>query len=430
MTNEYSVKADKEFFKNNRIEMLSKIPEKIALVFCAGDEVAQSADCNNRFLVDRNFYYLTGIVDPRVKLLLIKNEDSIKTSLYVLPKDDMKERWQGRRRTTEEYSELTGIDAADIKDLEHFDEDLYEVLKDSTLKIGYDGSSIMSATKDFYNTALKTRIADEVIDIKDVLTRMRMVKKPFEIECIKAATKLTEDAIEDALEVVKPGSTEYDLFVRLDYEMSRRGSLIPAFETIVAVDDNSFYLHHNNPDDKEMKLGDIIQLDLGARINGYCADISRCIFVGRSNREEDALKMERRDKLHELIVKLRKEAYAFIKPGETWATLNNHMKLITKEWLIAQGLIQMSSETNTNDVKIVAEYYWHNTGHHLGLDVHDISNRELPFEAGNALAIEPGVYIKEWGLGFRIEDDVLVTTSGCELLSSGRDDMEVFLSDS
>lgn len=412
------------FFKKNRIDLLKKMPEKIALVFFAGSEVAQSADTDNRFLVDRNFYYLTGITDAKSVFVMVKNGKTCSETLYVLPKDDLKERWQGRRKTHEEYSKESGIALDNIKDLEEFDDDIFRIYQDSTYAIGYDGSSIMSDTKSFFDKSVKQRIADQVIDIKDVLIELRMVKKPCEINAIKKAAKTTEAAINSALKMVKPGITEYDLFVRLEYEMAKRGNLVPAFETIVAVDDNSFYLHHNNPDKKVVKAGDVIQLDIGARFDGYCADISRAIFVGRS---EDSEKMKHRDELFELICALRKECWAFIKPGESFKTLNNRMREICYDWLLNKGLIQMSSETDGKDVNIVSNYYWHNTSHHLGLDVHDVSDREKVFEKGNVLAVEPGVYIKEWGVGFRIEDDVVVTSDGCELLSSGRDDMEVLL---
>lgn len=414
---------DNKFFSKNRIELLKRMPENIALVFFAGSEVAQSADCNNRFLVDRDFYYLTGITDSKCSLVIIKEGKKVTTKLYVLPKDDMKERWQGRRKTHDEYAEITGISDSDIKDLDEFEDDIYKLFNESSIQIGFDGNSIGSETKTFFDNAVKNRIASQIIDVKDTLIEMRMVKRPCELNAIKKAAKITETAVKVSLKGIKPGMTEYDLFVRLEYEMAKRGSLIPAFETIVAVDDNSFYLHHNNPDKKVIKAGDVIQLDLGARVDGYCADISRAVFVGTS---DDEVKMKHREELHELIVTLRKECWSFIKPGETFVTLNNRMREIVFDWLVNKGLIQMSSDCGEKDVSIVSDYYWHNTSHHLGLDVHDVSKREKPFEAGNALAVEPGVYIKEWGVGFRIEDDVAVTKDGCKLLSSGKDDLEVY----
>ena len=124
-------------------------------------------------------------------------------------------------------------------------------------------------------------------------------------------------------------------------------------------------------------------------------------------------------KLLELIQALRKSAFEYIAPGKTFAGLNSQMYDIAGKWLAGQGLI-----SDNFTVEEVRQYYWHNTSHYLGLDVHDVGPRDREFEAGNCLAVEPGVYIPEWDIGFRIEDDLLVTEDGCLLLSSGKDSPE------
>ena len=416
------VEKDISFFEQNRIELLKAVGEDTVLVFYAGGQDKISADNEYIFLPDRNFYYLTGVEDHDTAVIMSLKDGEPEVRLYVPEKDSLKERWHGKRKTHEEYSKISGISEEFILDYEKFDEDVFKVISDRTKLIGYDSSSVKSCVRDFVELALKTRTSEELTDVKDILTKMRMVKKPFEIEAIKVAAKLTEDAIEDLKSFIKPGMTELELHTKLDYEMARRGCRIPAFNTIVAVGENVFYLHHSDPDETVVKEGDHIQIDVGGRCLGYCADISRVLFIGKS---DDEVLEERKAKLHELIRKLRKEAFSFIKPGVTFAELNTHVKGYCLKWLQNEGLIQLSSSGEGNDDNIVADYYWHNTSHHMGLDVHDISVREEPFKEGNCLAVEPGVYIKEWGIGFRIEDDVLVTKDGCELLSSGKDDMEV-----
>ena len=145
-------------------------------------------------------------------------------------------------------------------------------------------------------------------------------------------------------------------------------------------------------------------------------DISRAIFIGKKQEND------RRYELLELIDELRQTAWKTIRPGITMGDLNKEMRRICGVWLCAHNVLHEGY--TDEDVK---KYYWHNTGHHLGLDVHDVSLKDKPFEKGNCLAIEPGVYIEEWGTGFRIEDDVLVTDNGCELLSSGKNVGEVLL---
>lgn len=400
---------ESSFFKDNREAFLDRLPEGTAVFVFAGTTRQMTQDSDYRFLPDRNFYYLTGINVPSCKLMLLKKEGECRLMLFVPPKDDFTERWHGRRRTPEEYAEISGIDVEDIYPENDFDDKKYEIFKGG-YKVAYDGTSVSEINKQFMLTE------EAVLDIGEILTRMRMVKKPCEIEAIRKAAKITEDALSDMKKLIAEGVSEYTLFTELTYQMARRGTLIPAFETIVAIDDNAFYLHHSDPDGEDgplVRKGGQIQIDVGARVDGYCADISRAYLIGGPEGDDD-----KRYELLGLIRKLRREALAFIKPGVTWVALNEHIRSVAGSWLLEKGLLEEGF--TDEDVK---RYYWHNTGHHLGLDVHDISLRELPFEAGNCLAIEPGVYIPEWGVGFRIEDDVLVTEDGSEYISSGNDDL-------
>ena len=400
---------ESSFFKDNREAFLDRLPEGTAVFVFAGTTRQMTQDSDYRFLPDRNFYYLTGIDVPSCKLMLLKKEGESRLMLFVPPKDDFTERWHGRRRTPEEYAQISGIDVEDIYPENDFDDKKYEIFKGG-YKVAYDGTSVSEINKQFMLTE------EAVLDIGEILTRMRMVKKPCEIEAIRKAAKITEDALSDMKKLIAEGVSEYTLFTELTYQMAKRGTLIPAFETIVAIDENAFYLHHSDPDGEDgplVRKGGQIQIDVGARVDGYCADISRAYLIGGPEGDSD-----KRYELYGLIKKLRREALAFIKPGVTWVSLNEHIRSVAGSWLREKGLLEEGF--TDEDVK---RYYWHNTGHHLGLDVHDISLRELPFEAGNCLAIEPGVYIPEWGVGFRIEDDVLVTEDGSEYISSGNDDL-------
>lgn len=401
-----------EVYKLRREQLINRIPEGSAVFLFAGKGRAMSQDTDYRFLPDRNFFYMTGLSYEEGKLILVKEHDGeVKTILFALKPDDLVERWHGKRMPYDVVANISGIDVSDIHDVHDFDEYAYKYITEYRLLA--DGTSIAEECLKF--------IADHdaVDDIGSVLTSMRMVKSKEEADAIAEAAVITEESLEQIKPLVREGVSELEIYTRLEYEMAKRGSLIPAFATIVSVGTNSFYLHHSEPEDETgvtAKKGDIIQIDVGARCNGYCADISRVYFVGDC---EDEVAADRREKLLNLIRTLRKEAFAFIKPGENITTLNKRMREITGETLMKWGLLE---EGYTEDD--VKKYYWHNTGHHLGLDVHDISEREKSWEEGNCLAIEPGVYIKEWGIGFRIEDDVYVTHDGCRLLSSGIDSDE------
>lgn len=404
------------FFKENRQRLSSRIPDNSVVFIFSGAPSKISGDTDARFLPDRNFYYLTGISAQGFILLISKIEGEIREKIYIEdPKDRLKARWNGKRLSFDEVSKAGAFAPEDIEINNAFESESYKLIKEHELGVFMDGSSIMEAPRIFRESL--SAITDDVTDIADILTSMRLIKDQREVNAIREAARLTEEAIADTKKIIKPGISEYDIYIKLEYELARRGVLIPAFETIVSVGDNAFYLHHSVPEaDRTVAPGCQIQIDVGARAAGYCGDISRVFFVGG---EKDL-----RYELLGLIRKLRHTAFDIIKPGETFASLNKAMYDIAGDFLVEHKILP---ENHTEED--VRRYYWHNIGHQLGLDVHDVGDRNKPLEAGNCIAVEPGVYIPEWGTGFRIEDDVLVTADGCELLSSGTDDPEDIIID-
>ena len=404
-----------EFFRNNRERFAAALPNRTAALLFSGEGKRMSSDSEYRFFADRNFYYLTGLENPGYVLLVEKDEDIAKFTVYAPARDSLKERWHGKRMDFSDIAVIAGVSPEEVCDLEKYEEKEFELIKNEDITIYLDNSSVMEKPYD-----LKSKIEKngrKVSDLSEITTAMRLAKQPCEIDAIKAAAKITEDAIEEMKTLIRPGVSEYELYTKLEYEMARRSTMNFAFETIVSCGRNAFYLHHSDPEktgDGIAREGSIIQIDCGARMDGYCADISRVFFVGTPQGEDD-----KRMKLLGLIQDLRKAAFEFIAPGKTFAALNSQMYDITGKWLAGQGLI-----SDNFTVEEVRQYYWHNTSHYLGLDVHDVGPRDKEFEAGNCLAVEPGVYIPEWDIGFRIEDDLLVTEDGCLLLSSGKDSPE------
>ena len=402
--------VDPSFYTDNRERFAAALPDRTAALLFSGEEKQMSPDTNYRFFADRNFFYLTGLEIPGSVLVLEKNDGLTTSKIYAPAHDSMKERWHGKRMDFEKIAEISGLPEEDILDLEKYEEKEYELIKNTDINIFLDFSAVMAKPKELRKQIEKD--GRKASDLSEITTPMRMVKKPHETESIREAARITEEAIDEMRKLIKPGVSEYELYLKLEYEMARRSSMAFAFETIVSCGRNAFYLHHSDPEkdgDGVAREGSIIQIDCGARYNGYCADISRVFFVGRPEGEDD-----KRMKLLGLIQDLRKAAKGFIAPGKTFAGLNSQMYDIAGKWLAGQGLIP-DNFTN-EDVKC---YYWHNTSHYLGLDVHDVGPRDTAFEEGNCLAVEPGVYIPEWNIGFRIEDDLLVTKDGCQLLSSG-----------
>ena len=407
--------VDPSFYTDNRERFAAALPDRTAALLFSGEEKQMSPDTNYRFFADRNFFYLTGLELPGFVLVLEKNDGITTSKIYAPAHDSMKERWHGKRMDFEQIAKISGLPEEDILDLEKYEEKEYELIKNTDINIFLDFSAVMAKPKEIRKQIEKD--GRKASDLSEITTPMRMVKKPHETESIREAARITEEAIDEMRKLIKPGVSEYELYLKLEYEMAKRSSMSFAFETIVSCGKNAFYLHHSDPErdgDGIAKDGSIVQIDCGARMNGCCADISRVFFVGKPEGEND-----KRILLLGLIQELRKAAFGYIAPGKTFAGLNSQMYDITGKWLAGQGLIP-DNFTN-EDVKC---YYWHNTSHYLGLDVHDVGPRDKEFEEGNCLAVEPGVYIPEWNIGFRIEDDLLVTKDGCQLLSSGCDSPE------
>lgn len=416
---------ERQFFVDNRKKLMSKVPDNVAVFLFAGKNRQMSADTDFKFLPDRNFYYLTGIDEPGAILVLIKrNNDDYEETLYIASHTALEDRWRGKVISASQAAEISGVD--EIRDIKLFESEAYAIIQDNTFRIASDGSSIMETPRLFAQNVGAVRGDECLVDIKNELISMRMIKMPCEIEAIRKAARITEEAFRATKQLIKPGVSELELYSRIEYEMSIRGSLIPAFETIVANEGNSFCLHHPKPDLSKAGIvrdNGYVQFDVGARFDGYCADISRVCFVEELTPAQE--------KVLELVQDLRKRAFGFIRPGVTFDELNKELSDAVTSWLLNQDLGRNEGKSNSSNINCnsksksspieASSYVWHGTSHHLGLDVHDVGPRTSPFEAGNCLAVEPGVYIPEWGVGFRIEDDVVVTETGVELLSSGED---------
>ena len=402
-------------YRQNRERFAAALPDCTAALLFSGEGKAMSRDSEYRFFADRNFFYLTGLENPGYVLVIEKIDGKVSALLYAPARDSMKERWHGKRLDHTVIAETAGLPADDVFDLEKYEEKEFELIRNTGIRIYLDRSSVMQ--KPF---ELKKQIEKEgrkTCDLSEIMTSLRLIKQQYETDAIREAARITEEAIGEMKTMIRPGVSEYELYLKLEYEMAKRSSMSFAFETIVSCGKNAFYLHHSEPEkdgDGIAREGSIIQVDVGARSDGYCADISRVFFVGAPKDEDD-----KRLKLLGLIRALRKAAFGFIEPGKTFAGLNSQMYDIAGKWLAGQGLIP--DNFTEEDVR---RYYWHNTSHYLGLDVHDVGPRDKEFEAGNCLAVEPGVYIPEWDIGFRIEDDCQVIENGCQLLSSGCDSPE------
>ena len=392
------------FFSSNRQKLLACLPDRALAVVFAGKAVIMSADSEYRFFANRNFFYLAGVEQEESVLVIIKKPEQIRTILFVQPADETKERWTGRRLRAEEAQSLSGI--LDVLYLPALEDFLQPYISDKSIPVAMEQGILYGPGKTFEETVTAMHEDREIIQLGPVLTRFRMIKEHCEVDMIKKAIELTDEAIREIASSIRPYVTELSLTAAFDYALARRGCLVPAFPSIVAAGENALYLHHMNPAGIA-RSGELIQIDVGGRVAGLCADISR-VFPA------DGHFSEQQKVVYAAVRACQEKAFQTICPGALLSDINNAVKNTAQIHLEMMGVLAAGKPVHSD----VTSYYWHGVSHHLGHDVHDLSLRELPLEPGMVITVEPGIYIPQMGIGFRIEDDVLVTEAGCEVLSS------------
>jgi len=391
------------FFSENRQKLFGCLPDKVLVVLYAGRATVMSSDTEYPFFANRNFFYFSGIEQEESILLLYRDGKSIREALFVQTQDPLKERWTGKRLTHDEVVTASGIQ--EVHFLPTFEDYMKPYLADRNLPVALEEGMRSGPAKDFEKLIRSLDDEREMISLETICARIRMVKEPCELDMIREAIRLTYEATQEACARIRPGVTELDLTSAFDYALARRGCRVSAFPPIFAAAKNALCLHHMNPIGIA-NAGDLIQMDVGGRVAGLCADISR-VFPASGRFDERQLA------LYAAVRALQEAAFRAIRPGVLLAEINEATKKVAREQLIQLGLL----ETGTDTHKDVTNYYWHNVSHHMGHDVHDVCLRDLPLEAGMVITVEPGLYVEEWMTGFRIEDDVVVTQTGCELLS-------------
>lgn len=399
----------KDELNSRRLRFLKGMePNSVAIIF-SGEPKIMSLDEDYKFEVNRNFYYLTGIEQENSILLLVKTEGEEKAILFISSYDENKEKWYGKKLTIEEAKEISSINNVLISP--SFQPRLESLIKDENypikniyfdsdpeLKIGpallVDGF-IKTLSLSYPTLAFK--------EFNPIITRLRMVKSKYEVCEFVKAIETTRQGIKLVMAETRGGAKEYELVSTfLKAINDDNGYQGESFNTIMASGINATTLHYPNPQGI-CKTGELLLMDLGARHNYYCADISRTIPVGGKFNEYQKM-------VYEIVLGANKAVAKFAKPGITLKELNE----LAKEYLASECL-EKGIISNKEDI---SKYYFHSVSHHIGLDTHDLSDRALPLEEGNIISDEPGLYIKEKGIGIRIEDDLLITSTGAEVLSS------------
>lgn len=399
-----------KIFENRREKLFAMMKENSIAIIFSGVEKVATEDEYYPFEVNRSFFYLTNIKQSNSVLLLIKGIGEKKTYLFVDEFNELKEKWTGRRLTYDEASVYSEIDNIQPRtNLDNFIDmvfdkhnnlygDIQDIYLDLTPELKIDDST---STHEYMHSLSAKYPSANITDVKPMVTNLRMVKTYYEVECIKNAISITNLGLNTLILRIKPGMYEYELADIFEFYGRTKTRERLAFSTIVAAGKNATCLHYPSQG-SQIKKDDLVLFDLGYSNKGYCADISRTYPV--SGKYEGV----KRD-IYEAVLNCNKAVIDFIKPGKTIKDLQD----FTIEFL-KKECVRLKLMKPEDDIK---KYYYHNISHHLGLDTHDASNREMPLQPGNVITVEPGLYFAEHNCGVRIEDDVLLTQGGCEVLS-------------
>ena len=407
-------------FKNNRNKLAEKLEDNSILVMFAGEAKYKSADERYDFTPNRNFYYLTGIDEEKDILLIKKENGEVSETLFIREIDEIMAKWVGATFTKEEASEKSGIE--NIMYLDSFLGSLNTLLCSEEIENIYldlERRDFDEAQREGGIFAKKIAKRYPQVAIKNaynIVSELRLRKSKEEIDEMRKAAKITKGGVELLMNSSKPGMMEYQLEAYFDFYLKQNGVKDFAFKTIAASGKNASILHYNE-NDSEMKDGDLILFELGAQWNYYNADVSRTFPVNGKF-------TDRQKELYQAVLDVNMAMIDMMKPGVSMREVNDAANDMIAEKCLALGLTEKKEDFR--------KYYFHSIGHSLGLDTHDVGKRFGVLEEGMVWTIEPGLYIPEENIGIRIEDDVLITADGHEVLTKdiikSIDDIEKFMS--
>lgn len=397
--------------KSRREAAAKLLGKSSALILFSGVEKKRTADLVYPFDADRDFYYLTGIEEHSVILVIYKSEeDAVSEMLFVPRFSPLDELLFGRTKTEEYYREISGIQ--NVQFAENLMQGIYRLKRTGLETVCFCGEGPIHSNEIPPETALLRELrqswpALKAESVTEAIHNMRRIKSPSEVERVKKAVELTGKGINAVLRALAPGKYEYQMQAEFEYAMKMGGARQHGFDPIFAGGKNSFALHYTQNRD-ELKDGDLMLIDLGADYEHYSADISRTFPVNGRFTEKQAY-------WYNVCLKAQELVMAEMGPGKNInASGKRAVEYVTEE-LIRAGYIADASQLrnySANNYATVGR-----ADHYVGLDTHDVGSYAGEFMPGMIFAVEPGIYIKDENIGIRIEDDVLITESGIEILS-------------
>lgn len=418
---------NKQEYKRRRKQLMEMMGENTVAILPAALVRIRNRDAEFQFRQDSDFYYLTGFNEPEAVAVLVPGREHGEYILFCRENDKKMETWNGLRAGQDgAIKDYAADDSFPIDDID----DILPGLLENKEKVFYT----MGVHSDFDQLVIKwvnrlrnqsrlgVHTPSEFVALDHLLHDMRLYKSAAEIKVMRKAAEISAQAHIRAMQFCKPGVYEYQLEAELLHDFMRQGARFPAYTSIVGGGKNGCILHYVENTDA-LKNGDLVLIDAGAELECYAADISRTFPVnGTYSKEQRAL--------YEIVLAAQIAAIEKVKPGNHWNEPHEAAINVLTQGLIDVGILHGELETNIEEESYKA-FYMHRTGHWIGLDVHDVGDYKVDdewrvLEPGMVLTVEPGLYIsadhddvdKKWhNIGIRIEDDVVVTKKGSEVLT-------------
>jgi Xaa-Pro aminopeptidase len=415
-------------FKQRRKELMRRMKKHGVALLASAPPSVRNRDVEFPYRQNSDFYYLTGFSEPESVAVFAPGRKPGEFILFCREYDEDKAVWTGKHAGLDGARQLFGADEAfPIDELHEVLPDLLDGREAVYYPIGVDAEldhAVVTAVNEVRGRVRAgAKPPAEFIALDRLLHEMRLFKSPAEISVMRKAAAVSVLAHQRAMRVCRPGLFEYEIEAELLHEFMRHGLRSPAYPCIVAGGDNACVLHYTENTDA-LKDGDLLLIDAGAECGNYAADITRTFPVnGRFN--------EPQRHLYELVLDAQLAAIERVRPGQHWNQPHDAAVHVLTKGLVKLGLLEGRVPKLIKE-EAYKKFYMHRTGHWLGMDVHDVGDYKVDgewrvLEPGMVLTVEPGLYISsgcqevdpKWrGIGIRIEDDVLVTKAGCEILTA------------
>ncbi len=405
------IKISHQLFEHDRKKLYPLLASHSLVILQSNDEMNRTADQLYPFRQNSDLYYLSGINQEKSVLVLAPDhpDKNMQEILFIRKTDNKLETWEGHKMTIEEAQTCSGIN--NVKHIDDFDSVLAGLMayaKHVYLNIPEHPKFIpeLPCRNLRFANELKSKYpAHDYCRLAPVMKALRIIKSTDEIEMIRKACDITNEAFKRVIKFLKPGITEYEVEAEIIHEFISRGANGHAFQPIVASGINACILHYvnnNNP----CRDGELLLLDFGADYGNYAADCSRTIPVSGHF-------TERQKTVYESVLNVFKFARSLIKPGSTINVVHDEVcRQFEKEHIKLGLYTQQDLDKQDIESPLYKKYYMHGTSHFVGLDVHDPGDKDAVFQPGMVLTCEPGIYIREEKLGIRIENDILITENG------------------